>query len=75
MFGTSMPIVLLPGRGATTRTAGAFSARAMSFESETIWLTLMPGASFSSKTVITGPVSIATTCTSSRNSFSVCSST
>ncbi|MBA7641621.1 hypothetical protein ES703_49306 [subsurface metagenome] len=61
LFGTSMPIVCLPGKGATTRTAPTPSARAISFASALIWLTLTPAASSSSNIVTTGPVSAATT--------------
>jgi len=74
-FGTSMPMVFLPGSGATTRTDGAFSARAMSLARAATCDTLLPGASCSSNIVMTGPVSISTTRASSRNSSSVCSST
>ena len=74
LFGTSMPMVCLPGIGATTRTAPAPRARAMSLARLEIWLTLTPAASSSSNMVTTGPVSAATTRALTLNSLSSFSS-
>ena len=61
LLGTSIPMVCLPRSGATTRTAPAPSALAISFASAEIWLTFTPADSSSSNIVMTGPVSASTT--------------
>ena len=73
LLGTSIPIVCLPGRGATTRTAPALRARAISLARFVIRLTLIPAASSSSNIVTTGPVSAATTRALILNSLRSCS--
>ena len=73
-FGTSIPMVLLPGMTSTTRTETNDKERAMSCERPVILLALIPGASCISKRVMTGPGCTATTSTLMRNSASFCSS-
>ena len=46
LFGTSIPMVCLPGSGATTRIAPTARARAISLDNAEIWLTLTPAAKF-----------------------------
>jgi hypothetical protein len=60
-FGTSMPIVFLPGIGATMRTERARSAMARSSSRLRTRSTLMPGASSISNMEMTGPFWISTT--------------
>ena len=66
-FGTSMPSVERPGMR-SMRTDSALRASARSSWRLTTWLTLTPGAGWSSKTVITGPGLIASTVPSTPNS-------
>ena len=47
-FGTSMPMAALPGMGASTRTSMAASDMARLSASATIFLTKIPGSSWTS---------------------------
>ena len=73
LFGSSKPITDLPGITSTTRTEIADIARAKSFDSAVILLTLTPGAKSNSKRVITGPGYTPTTVASILKSASFCS--
>ena len=72
-FGTSMPIAALPGIGASIRTPGAASFKAISSARFTTELTLTPGAGSSSNRVTDGPRVTATTLARTLKSASVCS--
>ena len=61
VLGTSMPIVSLPGIGATTRTETAFRAAARSASKPAILLTRVPSSSRNSYCVTAGPTDAATT--------------
>ena len=75
ILGTSIPIAALPGMGASIRTPGAASFKAISSAKFTTELTFTPAAGSSSKRVTEGPRVTAITLARTLKSAKVCSKT